>query len=72
MPLQVVLEGAYSRQLRVVSVLHGPQLTTTDCGTPLFCCAGQQVVPTRTLASGFRYKYVDLSAALRDIIRRTG
>lgn len=30
---------------------------------------GQQVVPTRTLATGYRYKHQDLAPALRDIIR---
>jgi NAD dependent epimerase/dehydratase family enzyme len=29
---------------------------------------GQRVLPTRTLSAGFRYKFTDLSGALRDII----
>ena len=30
---------------------------------------GQQVLPTRTLATGYRFKHGDLAPALRDIIR---
>ncbi len=29
---------------------------------------GQQVLPTRTLASGYKFKHSEVSAALRDII----